>query len=167
MRYASIVIALTLMLVPLISSAEFYKYKDKFGVLRFTDDISDIPEDQRQKMDAYSETDDFLTPEQKQQKIEDAQKAQKDAEAAKRVKDKDALRIKLDNTKNVLDKEYKEFMRTKQDLVDARADAMKNAADTKAYREKVLQLNKRIVDFEKRRQAFKKEVEAFKTPQGD
>jgi hypothetical protein len=154
------------MLVPFISSAEFYKYKDKSGVLRFTDDISVIPKDQRPKVDAYSEPDDFITPELKQQKNEDAEKAQKDAEA-KRVIDKDAMRVKLDNTSNALDKEYEELKKTKQDLVDARADAIKNAADTKAYQEKTLQFNKRVVDFEKRREAFKKEVEAFKALQGE
>ena len=166
MRYASIVIVLTLMLVPLISSAEFYKYKDESGVLRYTDDLNEIPKDQRPNMDAYSEPADFITPEQEQQKIEDAEKAQKDAEAEK-VEDKDAMRVKLDNTSNALDKEYEELKKTKQDLVDARADAMKNAGDTKAYRENTLQFNKRVVDFEKRREAFKKEVEAFKALQGE
>ena len=49
-----------------ISSAEFYKYRDASGVLRYTDDISQIPEDQRPKIDTYTETDDYLTPEEKQ-----------------------------------------------------------------------------------------------------
>jgi len=160
MRSASIVIALTLMLVPFISSAEFYKYRDKSGVLLYTDDISEIPKDQRPKIDAYSEPDDFITPEQKQQKI-DAKKAQKAAEAANIVKDKDAMRAKLDNTKIALDKEYEELKKTKQDLIDARADAKKSAADTKAHDEKILQLNERIEDFQKRRQAFAKEADAF------
>jgi hypothetical protein len=154
------------MLVPFISSAEFYKYKDKSGVLRFTDDISVIPKDQRPKVDAYSEPDDFITPELKQQKNEDAEKAQKDAEA-KRVIDKDAMRVKLDNTSNALDKEYEELKKTKQDLVDARADAIKNAADTKAHQEKVLQLNEHIKDFQNRRQAFAKEVDAYNKGQGE
>ncbi len=166
MRYASIVIALTLMLVPFISSAEFYKYKDESGVLRFTDDLTEIPKDQRPKMDAYSEPDDFVTPEQKQQKI-DAKKAQKAAEAAKVVKDKDAMRLKLDNTKIALDKEYEELKKTKQDLIDARADAIKSAADTKAHQEKVLQFNTRVEDLEKRRQAFAKEVDAFNKGPGE
>ena len=161
MRYASVVIALTLMLVPFISSAEFYKYRDKSGVLLYTDDISEIPKDQRPKIDAYSEPDDFITPEQKQQKIEDAEKAQKDDAAANRVKDKDAMRAKLDNTKIALDKEYEELKKAKQDLIDARADVNKSAADTKAYEEKILQLNERIKDFQKRRQAFAKEADAF------
>lgn len=160
MRYASIVIALALMLVPLISSAEFYKYKDKSGVLRFTDDINEIPKDQRPKMDAYSEPADFITPEQEQQKIETAKKAQKAAEAAV-VKDKDAMRVKLNNTKIALDKKYEELKKTKQDLIDARADAIKNAADTKAHQEEILQFNKGVKDLEKRRQAFAKAVDAF------
>ncbi len=166
MRYASIVIALALMLVPFISSAEYYKYKDESGVLRYTDDLNEIPKDQRPNMDAYSEPADFITPEQELQKVEDAEKAQKDAEA-KRVKEKDAMRVKLDNTKIALDKEYEELKKAKQDLIDARADAIKNAADTKAHQEKVLQLNERIKDFQNRRQAFAKEVDAYNAPQGE
>jgi hypothetical protein len=159
MRYASIVIALALMLVPFISSAEYYKYKDESGVLRYTDDLNEIPKDQRPNMDAYSEPADFITPEQEQQKVEDAE--------AKRVKEKDAMRVKLDNTKIALDKEYEELKKAKQDLIDARADAIKNAADTKAHQEKVLQLNERIKDFQNRRQAFAKEVDAYNAPQGE
>ena len=166
MRYASIVIALALMLVPFISSAEYYKYKDESGVLRYTDDINVIPKDQRPNMDAYSEPADFITPEQEQQKVEDTEKAQKDAEA-KRVKEKDAMRVKLDNTKIALDKEYEELKKAKQDLMDARADAIKNAADTKAHQEKVLQLNEGIKDFQNRRKAFAKEVDAYNAPQGE
>ncbi len=64
MRYASVVMALALMLVPLISSAEFYKYRDESGVLRYTDDMNEIPKDQRPNMDAYSEPADFSPPEQ-------------------------------------------------------------------------------------------------------
>lgn len=149
------------MLVPLISSAEFYKYTDKSGVLRYTDDMNEIPKDQRPKMDAYSEPDDFIIPEEEQQKIEDAKKAQKDAEAAKSIKDRDAMRLKLDNTKNALDKEYEELKQTKQELIDTRADAIKNAADKKAHKEKILQFNERVKDLEKRRQAFAKEVDDF------
>ncbi len=71
------------------------------------------------------------------------------------------MRLKLDNTKNALDKEYEELKKTKQELIDARADAQKNAADNAAHKEKILQFNKRVKDLEKRRQEFAKEVDDF------
>lgn len=37
-------------------AAEIYKYLDANGTLRFTDDITQVPEAQREKMDTYEET---------------------------------------------------------------------------------------------------------------
>lgn len=161
MQSKSVIIALALILVPLLSSAEFYKYRDESGVLRYTDDISKIPEDQRPRIDTYNETDDFLTPEQKQLKIENAKKAREASQAAKNAKNKSAARLKLSQTKTALDQEYKKLMQIKQDLVNSQAEAMENAADAKAHGEKVIQLNQRIADFENRRQAFLKQADAF------
>ena len=41
------------------SFAEFYQYTDQSGVLRFTDDLTLVPEDQRPKVKKYVEPDDF------------------------------------------------------------------------------------------------------------
>ena len=141
MRFKSVIIALTLIVVPFISSAEFYKYRDDSGVLHYTDDLSAIPADQRPKVDTYSERDDFILPEMKQQKIEDIK------------------RQKLSKTKAALDKEYKELTKTKQSLVDTQAETMKRAAGAKANSEKMLQLNKRIADYEKRRRKIRNRKE--------
>lgn len=141
MQSKSVIIALALILVPLISSAEFYKYRDESGVLHYTDDLSEIPKDQLSKVDTYQERNDFIRPELKQQKIEDAK------------------RKKLCKTKAVLDKEYKELSKTKQSLVDAQAETMQRAADAKANSAKELRLNKRIADYEKRRQKIRNRKE--------
>jgi len=141
MQSKSVIIALTLILVPLVSSAEFYKYRDGSGVLHYTDDLSEIPADQRPKMDTYKEIDDFFLPELKQSKIEDEK------------------RQKLSNTKAALDKEYNELMKTKQSLVDAQAETMQRSADAKMNSEKMLQLNKRLADYEKRRQKIRNRKE--------
>ncbi len=36
--------------------AQFYKYLDKQGVVRFTDDINQVPQDQRAAARSYSES---------------------------------------------------------------------------------------------------------------
>jgi len=141
MQSKSVIIALILILVPLVSSAEFYKYRDESGVLHYTDDLSEIPANQRPKMDTYKEIDDFFLPELKQSMIEDEK------------------RQKLSNTKAALDKEYNELMKTKQSLVDAQAETMQRSADAKMNSEKMLQLNKRLADYEKRRQKIRNRKE--------
>lgn len=41
---------------------EFFKYRDSNGVLRFTDNLAEVPPDQRPKAKSYKEADDYLTP---------------------------------------------------------------------------------------------------------
>jgi chromosome segregation ATPase len=38
------------------ATAEFYKYTDEKGVVRFTDDLSQVPENQREKVAQFSDT---------------------------------------------------------------------------------------------------------------
>ncbi len=49
----------------LSASAEFYRYKDENGVYRYTDNLMEVPEDQRPKV--YNSTDsDYKPPEKKE-----------------------------------------------------------------------------------------------------
>jgi len=145
MQHKFLIIVLTLMLVPIISSAEFYKFRDESGVLHYTDDLFAVPKEQRPKVEAYSGADDFLVPELKQEKTGDQ------------------TRIELSKAKAALDEEYKELMKTKQAL-DTRTESMKIAEDAKIHNEKVVQLNERIVDYEKRRQTIRNKIDAFNAP---
>ncbi len=54
--------------IPSPSVAEFFKYKDENGVTRFTDNLADVPEDQLEAVQGYKEADDFLTPQQREEK---------------------------------------------------------------------------------------------------
>lgn len=144
MQAKSVIIALTLILIPFTSSAEFYKYRDASGVLHYTDDLSAIPKDQRPKMDTYQERADFSLPELKPPEIEDEK------------------RQKLSQAKTALDKEYQELAQTKQSLINAQAQTLQRAEDAKANNAKRLQLDKRIADYEKRRQKIRNRKEYIK-----
>jgi len=138
MQHKFLIIVLTLILVPLISSAEFYKFRDESGVLHYTDDLTEIPKDQHPQMETYRGTANLPVPELKQQKTENE------------------IRIKLSKNKAALDEEYKELMEAKQALGTSQTESMKS---TKAHDEKRLQLKKRIADFEKRRQTIRNSKE--------
>ena len=46
---------LILLVLPMLASAEIYKYRDQNGVLRFTDNLTEVPVDQRENIDQYQE----------------------------------------------------------------------------------------------------------------
>ncbi|MBW2364880.1 MAG: DUF4124 domain-containing protein [Deltaproteobacteria bacterium] len=50
-------------LFPAATHAEIYRYTDQNGVLRFTDNIANVPESQRKNVLSYPETDDISKPE--------------------------------------------------------------------------------------------------------
>ena len=62
--------------------AEFYKYIDRNGVLRFVDDPSKIPPEYREDIQSYAETDDHLSEREKalrlQQKRQDAKRVRRE-----------------------------------------------------------------------------------------
>ena len=169
MRYKPIIFLLILLLVPALSFAEFYKYRDKDGVLRFTDNLVDVPADQRPRVHSYSEPDDFLTPQEKKKKAVQKEKASKkirkgsgrlsrdkkggDSEGAR-----DASFMGLNRVKSELDAEHAELVRTKQAL-NREKNTLSSIEAVKEYQDKVRSLNEGIVDYEKRRTEFKRKLE--------
>ena len=63
------------------SRAEFFKYIDKNGTLRFVDDPAKIPPEYRQSAESYQETDDHLSREEKQLMMEREREREREREA--------------------------------------------------------------------------------------
>ena len=166
LRYA--VIILILAGLPSLVCAEFYKYRDGNGILRFTDNLVDVPEDQRPKVHTYSEPDDFLMPWQREDK------ARREAVVSEEAQEAEGRKINVPKTqigstpddlkqiKAGLDEEFDALMQRKQAL-DAEKKALrtKGKKAAKACLEKAKQLNADIREFEQRRQAFQKKADAF------
>jgi hypothetical protein len=53
MKYLKIFVLISFILFSVNASAEFYKYTDEDGNVRFTDDINQVPEEQRSKIRSY------------------------------------------------------------------------------------------------------------------
>ena len=159
LRYKPIIFLLILLLVPALSFAEFYKYRDKDGVLRFTDNLVDVPEDQRPKVDSYSEPDDYLTPQQKKKKAIQKEKASKKIRKGSGRLTKDSSFMGLNRVKTELDAEHADLVRTKQ-AMNREKNTSSSIEAVKKYQDKVRSLNERIVDYEKRRTEFKRKIDA-------
>jgi len=182
MRLLYALLFLICMWLPTMVSAEYYQYRDQNGVLRFTDNLADVPEDQRQQIERYTESEDLLAPEEESQEEsqEDLQvtsvreEAGEDMEGAYQSEETETGRDdnlsqlkKLNQMKAALDEEFAELMEEKQALLQYK-DSKKNMSvkEAKAYQKKVTLLNQRITDFEERRQAYKKEADAFNAQAG-
>jgi hypothetical protein len=191
MRLLYALLFLICMLLPSSVLAEYYQYRDQNGVLRFTDNLADVPEDQRQQIERYTESEEFIMTEEEsleylqetsvqEETGEDMESADQSEETGEDMDDAyqsdetetardDSLAQlkKLNQMKAALDEEFAELMEEKQTLLQYK-ESKKNISvkEAKAYQKKVTLLNQRITDFEERRQAYKKEADAFNAQPG-
>ena len=161
MRFRFVLIVL--MTIGLATSvfAEFYQYTDQDGVLRFTDDLAQVPEDQRSKAKKYLEPDNSMTPEQPVQKALDANQETAAEENRESLESQYRAEFdRLDKKKAGLDQRYNALTKEKNDLLKVKAE-ISSKNELNAYNEKISSLNKRITAFESEREVFSKEVDAF------
>lgn len=174
MRILYALLVLICLWLPSSVLAEYYQYRDQNGVLRFTDNLADVPEDQRQQIETYTESEDFVTTdEESPEYLQDTtvqevagedmdEGATLSEEATPSQDDKLAQLKKLNQMKAALDEEFAVLMEEKQALLQYK-ESKKNMSmkEARAYQKKVTQLNQRITDFEERRQEYKKEADVF------
>jgi chromosome segregation ATPase len=161
MLFRSVLVILITIGLAAPSFAAFYQYADESGVLRFTDDLTQVPEEQRPKVKKYLEPDDSLTPEQRAQKALDARQ-EPAAEEKMAIPENRYLDEfdRLDKKKTGLDHRYNALAKERDGLAKEK-EAISSEAELKAYNEKISSLNKRITAFKAEREAFSKEVAAF------
>ena len=180
MRLLYIPLILIGLMLPSPVRAEFYKYVDQKGVVHYTDNLAEVPKDQRPGVATYSQPEDFAKPEEAAETAAPEAAAEPGEKAAepsgggaeettkgtRTVNTQAAAEVeRLQKIQNDLDQEYDSLMVEQEALKKAR-EAIKVDKDMRAHNEKVRALNQRITDYEKRRKAFKKEADAFNSTQG-
>jgi hypothetical protein len=125
------------------SFAEFYKYRDENGVVRFTDNILEVPKSQQIKVETYPEI----------QFLEEA------GEAAE-VESMDDIEKRLRAQKERLDKEYSELSAERQQLEEA-AKIARTKTENDAFEKEIEDFNLRLQQYEEQRLLFKEKVDAF------
>lgn len=107
-------ISLSLLLFSMSASAEYYRYIGKDGNVHYTDDLTNVPENQRTDIQEYTgfqgDPDDQQKDEQKdEQPIEKEQVKNKPD-----INDFSEIKKRLDQEKEKLDEEYRALMEEKK-----------------------------------------------------
>ncbi len=151
-------------LLPGLCQAEFYRYKDAGGTWRYTDDISEVPEDQRPE--EYKGVDDGLSEEEKTAKrLDQASKAEVRRQkygtrSGSLSKNPDRAFASLKAEEKDLEKLGKK-LRAEQDALIKARESNPSGADMAVINKKVLALNKRVEAYEKKRTALLKKIDAY------
>ncbi len=139
------------------AAAQFYKYTDSQGNVRFTDDLNQVPEAQRSGATPYEavetrpETAPIPETSEGEKRTEDDAGQQAALEAARQA---------LEEKKKQLEAEYKALME-KRAALEAEKGKRKTRTQALAYNKAVVNLNDDIAAYEARRKAFDAEVEAY------
>jgi hypothetical protein len=123
-------------------------------VLRFTDNIGTVPENQRKDALNYSGRDNTSKPEKQ------VQDALEHGTKINRFGEDRPLADQLTNVKAELDKEHAQ-LRKHLEAFSKEREILTTQTTSKDYKEKVKYLNERLADYEKQRRLFQKKLDAY------
>jgi uncharacterized protein DUF4124 len=150
MIFRTLILGVVLSLITIPACAEFYKYKDANGVLRFTDNLLDVPRDQRENIQAYKEV---VTPEPKPELTDEEIE-----ESA--LNNKNNQIEQLNREREALEQSYKDLGAERIALLKSPPSPEDQAA-YEAHRQRIEAFNTKIKSYEKQRKLFQTKVDAF------
>ena len=176
MRLRYVLIGLVLLLLPALVSAELYRYTDERGVIHFTDNYIEIPENQQPKVEIITRPDETAPPEVKTE-TDRSEETRPPAERVEGDRPNEAAGAQgpeavaegaqsqphfesLIKTKADLDKIY-DALAAEKEVLEKEQKTLKTVESIRAYQNKVNLFNQRLADYERQRQAFQTQAEAY------
>ena len=145
-----VIMLLVLMILPALVSAEIYKYRDQNGVLRFTDNLTEVPVAQRENIDQYQEI--KTAPDV-------AEQAPDNASGQAAVQDVQAVEKELMDEKGVLDIEYSQLTEMRNSLEAAPQPG--TPEEIAAHKKKIQDYNIQLNIYEVKQKAFREKLEEY------
>ena len=147
--------------------AEFYKYLNKQGDVRFTDDINQVPQDQRAAARSYPESQaSDKSAAEKSSAVKEEKPAVHEppaAAAAAGGEGEDPIegtRARLDAMKKEVEAEYQVLVKEKERLAKEK-ETQKTREEINAYNKGVEAFNQRAENFEKQNNDLRKFAEGY------
>lgn len=149
------IVCMAIMILPMLTtslSAQIYKYIDKNGQQRWTDDLSQVPIEQRKSAEHFENMGD--TTNQKQSETVDSPKTDQPENSVELAPES------LLKEKSELEKQYQQLVEEKKQLEQLKSEK-DNAAHRKEVNEKILQYNTKAEQYQTRLNAYKAKVDAY------
>ena len=143
MRIFLWIVALSMVLTPASALAEIYKYRDANGVVRYTDNIVEVPKSQQKNIKSYQEI-----------------KVPKAADEVGAIQSMDDIAKQLQAEKEILDKEFKQLESERLQL-DVDAKIARPPSENELFEKKIDDYNLRLQQYEDKRQALTEKVNAY------
>jgi hypothetical protein len=140
-------------------SGEYYQYKDANGNILFTDDVANVPANDRSNLTVYESVDnsDYETLSDASENVVSDSSIQETVTGNDEdlsVESLDAMRAALDQTAASLKAEHEELA-AQVPGVDA------SKLQKTEYDKKVLEMNAKMADYKKQHQAYSEKVKAY------
>ncbi len=148
------------LLLPCRVDADFYRYRDRSGAIRFTDNIAEVPPEQRKEIKSYEDA--AKTATETQQDENSAAAASADAEKTAADAGKDAgepIAAQLHQRQQALNQEY-EALQKERAALQQPAGQRVNPTEQEKYTKAVEALNAKITDYQQRRNVYENDVKA-------
>lgn len=166
------------MLCPAPVSAEFYKYTDKDGYVRYTDNLNDVPEKQRADAQQYIESKNGTAALQGDGQKEGTPQTSEDDDEMEQQQDGDQLmerkrllderkadleqeRDALAQEKASIDKEQEALVSSKKYKMERGKQSAQTRNKIKEINERVQVLNEKLKSLEKIKTAYEADAAAF------
>jgi len=146
----TLILLSVLSLIPIPVCAEYYKYKDTNGVFRFTDNLLNVPKDQREKIQAYKGA---ATPEPKP---ETSNVINEEAT----LKGKNSRIEQLNSERAFLEQSYRDLAAERNLLLESSPSPQEKEA-YETHKKRTDAFNEKIKSYEKQRKIFQSKVDAF------
>lgn len=163
MNFGRWLISLSLLLFSMSASAEYYRYIDKDGNVHYTDDLTNVPENQRTDIHEYTGFQDDSYDHQKDEQKDEKSQPLIEKEQVKNkpgINDFSEIKKRLDQEKEKLDEEYRALMEEKKEIAKGK-NKYRSKSRAKKYNKVILEFNEKIEDYERRKKLFNEEVEKY------